>query len=105
MPLPDAYVAGRTGPLTLRSSTGAAPEYATGSSNTTAMSTLLPMPYAPSAEAGATDATDGALASTAMSLRPPSEFAVPGGGRTRLARRPVAACVIVAPAERALAPA
>ena len=59
VPLPEAYGATLSNPLTFRASLGAAPEYETSPSKTTDMLTARPTPYAPSgAETFATRASE-----------------------------------------------
>ena len=97
MPLPEASAATALGaPLTLRSSSGAAPEYETGSVNLTATSIVRPAPYSPSGVAEATEATRGAIPSTSIALAsaPDSEPGEPGAGRVRPASTPVLASTI-----------
>ena len=92
--MPEAYAAGACAPLTLRSRTGAAPEYETGSVNATAISIRSLAPYAPSSVPEVTADTLGADVSRTTAAEPDSEPAEPGAGRERMAGLPAASAML-----------
>ena len=95
MPLPEASAATALGvPLTLRSSSGAGPEYETGSVKETATSIVRPAPYAPPGVAEETPTARGAIPSILIGIDPDSEPGEPGTGRVRSASTPVSASTI-----------
>ena len=90
---PEAYLALPGSPPVSRYSRGA-PSTRTFSSNLTAISTVLPAPYAPSPPCAYTRTTAGLFASSPTPEDPPSESGDPAVGRVMLARFPAASAAI-----------